>query len=122
MSAIVEDILEKVVKRVSRAKEPDWDRIDTVSGSWEKVSSVIVKGLDEMKGHGVERPLAALQELAFRKALKHSAQEKTYRPLHTVALWLTDSRIRVEQYAETKSDWLRGVLERRYLLKKKKDR
>jgi hypothetical protein len=122
MSAIVEDTLEKVVKRVSRAKEPDWDRIDTASGAWEKVSSVIVKGLDEMKGHGVERPLAALQELAFREALKHSAQEKPYRPLHTVALWLTDSRIRIEQYAETKSDWLRNVLERRYLLKKKKDR
>lgn len=120
MSTVIADTLDALVGKVSRFKEPDWNAPALSGGTWPKVSAAAVKAFDELKGHGVDRPLAALQELAFRRALKRSATEKEARPLHTVALWLTDTRIKVERYGEIKSDYFREILERRGLLKKKR--
>jgi hypothetical protein len=120
MSTVVADTLDGLIKRVSRLKEPDWNAPELSGGTWPKVSAAAIKALDEAKGHGVDRPLAALQEMAFHRAMKKDAHGKEARPLHTVALWLTDTRIKVERYGETKSDYFRGVLERRGVLKKKR--
>jgi hypothetical protein len=119
MSAVVTDALQKVVKRVAKGKEPDWKAFQLRGDAWDRISKIVLKEFDEMKGHGVGRPLAALQELAFKEALKVDATTQASRPLHTVALWLTDTRIHAEQYTETKCDRARRIMEQRGLLRKR---
>lgn len=122
MSAVVSDSLQKVVQKISKGKQPDWNAYELVGEPWERVSKIIVSELDEMKGHGVGRPLAALQEWAMKEALKADADksDKLLMALHTTALWLTSARILAEQYAEKKDNHTRKVMERLGLLKKRK--
>lgn len=121
MSMVVQDALGKAVKKVAKLKEPDWRASQLAGGTWDKVSSIVVAALDEMKGHGVGKPLVALQELAFREALKtDAAKTKASRPLHTVALWLTDTSYWVEQFVATKDAAIKVLLEERGLIKPQK--
>lgn len=100
MISLAEDMLAKAVKKV-RGKQPDW-KADRLHGDdWAKISKEMIAVLDEMREHGSAKPLAALQELAFEKSLEPGAE--TNKPLQTVALWLTDSRIRIEQYTSESS-------------------
>lgn len=116
MSAVAEDMLDKAVRRVGRMRDPDWTVFQLRSQAWDEVSPIMVKALDEMKVNGVTRPLGKLQDLAFTRALEHPEN----RALQTVALWLTDSRIWLEKYVATKDDELRRLMERRGLVKPKK--
>lgn len=121
MSMVARDTLDRAVRQVGKLKEPDWKAFRLRGVEWDNVSQVIVRWLDDMKGHGVAKPLAALQEVAFRKSLKVDAtQKKGSRPLHTVALWLTDTRIWIERFTETKSGEAKRVLEQRGLFKQKR--
>lgn len=116
MSQLVDDMLERAVRAVGRTKkQPDWRAEDLRGAEWERVSSAIVKVMDEAKGHGLEKPLAKLQERAFERSLV----EVDNKPLQTVTLWLTSSRIILEDYVETKTPELARLLERRKLLKPK---
>ena len=121
-NAAAEDMLRKACARVSRLKEPDWTRPQLRGDAWDNVGRAIVKVLDELKGHGVTKPLAKLQELAFTESLAKPGD----RSLQTVALWLTDSRIWLEKWMFTKASphgedkGLRGLMERRGLLNPKK--
>jgi hypothetical protein len=120
VSTVVSDGLQKATKRVSKSRNVDWMAYQLAGEPWERVSKIMVGVLDEMKGHGVGKPLASLQELAMKEALKNDAgKDKDSRAIHTVALWLTDTRILAEQYAEAKGDRLRKIMERRGLLKKR---
>jgi len=123
MSTVVSDALRKVVGKVKKGKKPDWNSYQLQSAGWERISKIIVDALDEIKGHGVDRPLATLQELAFTESLKaDSAENKKTWPLHTVALWLTNTRMLANQYTETKNDDLKEVMKKRGLLKVKRRR
>jgi hypothetical protein len=122
MSTVVPDALRTAVKKVGKVKKPDWGAYRLTGDLWERVSKVMVGVLNEMKGHGIGKPLAALQELAFRESVKKDAlKDKDSWPLHTVALWLTDTRILAEEYAKTKSAELKKVMVKRGLLKAEKE-
>lgn len=115
MSDLAKDTLDAAVRKVGRMKKPDWKSDELSGDQWEKVSKAMLKVLDEMKGHGTNRPLAKLQSVAFEESLVSSSE-----PLQTVALWLTDTRIRVERFQAEQRDEDRRILEKRGLLKSKK--
>ena len=115
MSAAVAAMIKKAVKLVGPKKDPGYPVFQLRSKEWDSVSKAMVKVLDEAKGHGVSKPLGKLQELAYTMSLEESEN----RQLQIVALWLTDSRIWLERYLDTKDDALRDLLEHRGLLKKK---
>lgn len=114
MSAVTTEMLAQSVKKVGALPEPDWKSHQLRKG-WDGVSKVMLKALDEMKANGVTKPLGKLQELAFEEALERADD----RPLQAVALWLTDSRIWLEEYIASKDAGLRELLERRGLVKPK---
>lgn len=116
MSALVEDMLDKAVKLVGRIKKPDWSSYQLKGDDWTKVSAAMIKVLDEMRGHGAQKPLAAFQELAFERSLEPGNQGNV--ALQTVALWLTNTRICAEAYAKDKGDSDRRTLEQRGLIKR----
>lgn len=121
MSQVVSDALDEAVKRVSKVKKLDWKAPGLQGDRWDAVSRIMLKIFDGMKGDGVKKPLAALQELAFKKSLKFDAlKDKSSRPLHSVALWLTDTRGWTEVFVNNKDNYLaREILTTRGLLKKK---
>lgn len=126
MSILVPDTLRETVKKVSKLKEPDWGH-RLPGKEWEKISPVIVKALGKLKDHGAEKPLATLQELAFVKSLEVESalktKDKVVRALHTVALWLTDTRIYAEAYyADRDDEDAVAVLQRRGVLRQKTGR
>lgn len=115
MSALAEDTYQALIKKLGRRKKQPWQNevVSWVSGLsdplWEKIHPVILRALDDMKDHGASRPLAQLQEIAFAEALKTDAPHA-----HTAALWLTDTRLRVEAFREDPSDKYRVL--RRHLV------
>lgn len=114
--SLVEDMLDRAVRAAGRTKkQPDWHAQDLRSPEWDKFSVAMVKVLDEARGHGLGKPLAKLQELAFECALV----QVTNKPLQSVSLWLTDSRIWMERYTGTKDAEAARLLERRGLLRPK---
>lgn len=117
MSALVNDVLDQAEQAVGRIRQPAWGSFQLRDKGWERVSLSMVKALDRAKGHGMTRPLAGLQEVAFERSLQPGAS--TNEALQTVALWLTDSRLLMEQYIQTKDADLRRLLEVRGLLKSK---
>jgi hypothetical protein len=116
VSELAEDMLNKAVKRVGKLRKSDWGlrtREGRLAGEgWVSISEEMVKIMDEMREHGASKPLAALQELAFVRAL----EEKENAALQTVALWLTDSRLYAEEYARTNDPSIRKALEKRKLM------
>ena len=113
--AATEDMLRQACTKVGRLDEPDWKSHQLQGDAWGAVSKAMVKVLDELKGHGVGKPLSKLQELAFEQSLESPGD----RSIQTVALWLTDSRLWLEKYIASKDAGLREMLERRGLVKPK---
>lgn len=120
MSALADDTLSQAMESMAKIKQPEWASFQLRDKSWDKVSPAMVRALDRAKGHGMNRPLAALQEIAFERALEPGASDN--KALQTVALWLTDSRIWMEQYVQTKNLDLKRLLEDRGLLKTKESK
>lgn len=87
--------------------------------NWAKVSPLIVTALDEMREDGAGHPLADLQEIAFEESMKPDAPPH----VHTAALWLTDTRLRVEAFRADPNDRdIRRSLEDRGILKPKREK
>lgn len=97
MSQLVADSFDTLVSKIRRLKkQPDWfDRKMNQDKRWAQVSKHAIKVMDEMKSHGANKPLALLQDHAMEKAL--SSDDPA---VHTVALWLTDTRIRVDLFSK----------------------
>lgn len=121
MSSLADDTYHVVLKKLSklRKKQPwqstrhEWARPLRDDG-WEKVGEIILDAMDEMKKDGAGQPLSALQELAFADSLRSDAAPH----VHTAALWLTDTRLRVEAFRADPNDaMMRSELERRGLMK-----
>lgn len=126
MSALAEDTLAALLKKLGKRKRQPWQKapktcmwVDALRDeAWDKIHPVMVAALDEMKEHGAKSPLVMLQELAFRAALKPGAAPH----VHTAALWLTDTRLRVEAFRQhPHNDSLRGPLKKRGVFKSPRD-
>lgn len=113
MSSLVQEMLDKAVAKVERLPQPPW--VDMRDRAWARVSEAMVRVLNEAKKMGSGKPLAALQDLAFQRALEPEAPTA----LHTVALWLTNTRIVAERYAQSKGPAERATLVARGLIVEK---
>lgn len=123
MSDLAADAFGTLVKKLGKLKkkQPWQATVETwitplSDPGWAKVSPIVVGVLDEMRADGSKQPLAELQEIAFVAALKREAPPH----VHTAALWLTDTRLRVELFRLDPADRdIRRSLELRGILKPK---
>ena len=112
-TALVDDTFRGLIKKLKRRKHQPWQKSEDHTWSrpfrgddWGKVSKMVVAALETMKDEGMQRPLGPLQLRAFEASLKTSEPA-----VHTLALWLTDTRIRVDMLRTSPGDtWIRATL------------
>ena len=113
MSAAIDAMIDKAIKKVTVKRWPEYGVHQLRSKEWARVSKVMMKILDEAKTHGISRPLSKLQEVAYGLSFERPEDQG----LQVVALWLTDTRIWMDEYMATKEPSLRELMELRGLLK-----
>lgn len=116
------DLLEKQGKK---RRQPSWngtwtEPFDFGSKGWAEIGKRILRAMDNLADRGIGSPLAKLQAVALAGSLKDGADPAA----HTIALWLTDTRLRIEALKSPGHKMERGalkdVLRSRGVMKKKR--
>lgn len=110
MNPKIKEALRKVIKKHRSRKQQPWQEpgfihswVNPLGGNqkvWQALGKDLVRTMEGLKDQGVGKPLGRLQDAAFDLALRDDAPPV----VTTIALWLTDTRLRVDALKDLDGD------------------
>lgn len=130
MNPKIKEALRKVIKKHGSRRTQPWQEpefvhswVSPLGGNqrvWEAMGKDLVRAMDTLTDQGLARPLGRLQDAAFELSLRDDAPPV----VTTIALWLTDTRLRLEAMkcadGEEKQRLRQQLVERKIVKVKKK--
>ena len=102
MNPKIKEALRRVIKKHRDRRQQPWQEpgfshswVRPLGGNqrvWQALGKDLVRAMEALTNQGVTKPLSKLQDAAFELALRDDAPPV----VATIALWLTDTRLRVE--------------------------